>query len=1010
MNMNKKFKLLFIPSVLIAFAATAFIHVEERNISYNIEFKSNLDYKDALSYIRNNVCPNFKIEQTYNELFNGVTIKTNSSYFDALSNLSFIKTIEENKKHKVIEEGNYIEEAYATSDNLNAYSMNIPESNSGGEGISIAIIDSSFMLEHECFTTLKQTTKAKYNKESIEEIKKSPAFHGKNETYFNKKVPYFFDYGGDVAGETPTPDNNVFSPLSDHGHHVASLCAGNGDHYKGIAYNAQLLLMKVFTTDSESGNMYCFDSSILSALEDCKLLGVDLINMSLGNDLDDFKQDSLCMQKIKELNESGTLISVAAGNSGKGLYNNTGLYEYWDQSLVETGIMSEYTNTDNTTVVGSCSASYYYYDNAIEVNNKYVPYIDQVVDKIISTGERIHYDVQRYLSSLQGTKEYVSIPGYGEEEDYQGKVVNGKVAVINRGETTFESKVRLAVSHGAIGVVIIDNVMTETSLTYAIDFNGYQPEVPVGLTLYAYKDYFDEVGALSIKTDTPVSVDPSSSSFSSDGATYDLNIKPDILAPGDQVLGGIYQRRIGGYRTDAYGKYSGTSMAAPNYTGALAVALSERSEDPNFRNTIKARMMTNARILKENGKTVSVRKQGAGLVDVDKTISNDIYIKGIDSKTDEEINEGKILLRNNGRLSLGVLDLSFNVYSEHQANVEYTVNVEILVNDSVVNDGTTSISTETKKIGEFTENIDILPGKNEVTLTEYTFSEELKEELKTTFPNGCVIEGFVSMTPTGILGAPISSVPFLGFFGNYNSASPVEPFDFERSNKFIYPSDYVNNYLSNRLTSYNGNFSSLIASGDTNIDSIDVESVLKNQRSFDTLPFFTPARVGYDADADLYMIHTKQTGENSVLIIQQFVTRSVKDNTLTITRLSDGKVVATDHMFDSLTNGTSLFKSMISNDLASSSTYAHRAYTILPMYNIETREIFKEGKYRIDINYELASGGTYTCSYIMNVAKSDINYRGFLIGTLIAGGAIIIVSIGAYYFINRKKAKKENDE
>ncbi|MBU4270739.1 MAG: S8 family serine peptidase [Planctomycetes bacterium] len=74
------------------------------------------------------------------------------------------------------------------------------------------------------------------------------------------------------------------------------------------------------------------------------------------------------------------------------------------------------------------------------------------------------------------------------------------------------------------------------------------------------------VGAINDITDDPYSSgDVSMTSFSSWGPTDDGRLKPDVVANGGSLISSLASS------DDAYGSYSGTSMASPNATGTCAL-------------------------------------------------------------------------------------------------------------------------------------------------------------------------------------------------------------------------------------------------------------------------------------------------------------------------------------------------------------------------------------------------------------------------------------------------------
>jgi serine protease AprX len=103
--------------------------------------------------------------------------------------------------------------------------------------------------------------------------------------------------------------------------------------------------------------------------------------------------------------------------------------------------------------------------------------------------------------------------------------------------------------------------------------------------------------------------------FSSKGPTGDGRTKPDLLAPGEKILSA---RSTTGQPPAAAGQPpllfkedSGTSMAAPHVSGAIAAFLSVRREFIGQTDEVKALFMRRAIDLKREPSM-----QGAGLLDL----------------------------------------------------------------------------------------------------------------------------------------------------------------------------------------------------------------------------------------------------------------------------------------------------------------------------------------------------------------------------------------------------------
>ncbi len=188
-----------------------------------------------------------------------------------------------------------------------------------GQGQTIAIIDTGIKKTHSNFATAPADPH--FDASGLQEILDNnelcseERYNGGTLTgsnlYCSAKIPYAFNYA------TGTTDVSHDSAGSDHGTHVSSIAAGYDSTVKGVAYNAQIITMQVFT------NVGAPWSNILAALEDCVYLGVDALNMSLGSDCGFSNDDDDIDDILALLTANGINCAVAAGNSASaGAGNN----------------------------------------------------------------------------------------------------------------------------------------------------------------------------------------------------------------------------------------------------------------------------------------------------------------------------------------------------------------------------------------------------------------------------------------------------------------------------------------------------------------------------------------------------------------------------------------------------------------------------------------------------------------------------------------------------------------
>lgn len=1049
---------------------------EERDASIIVKMKTNvknhsqeyclLQQNSLLNEISNTITSNYRVTNRYSNIFNGFVLNVPSAYVSQIRRLSRVDKVNYNNflaEEMFYNDGVSYEIPLGSATTASSQTMEKPSGTNDGAGTFIAILDTGFYIQtddkgvqtyHHVFAPLDAAdavvTQASL-KAKIDAAGSS--FHGKydatHSTYYNTKVPFYFDYGGDKQG-APTQDYDVYAEGQDHGTHVASIAGGNaGAEYEGIAPRAQMALMKVFTTYM-SGQSYAqgaYTEAVLNALEDCLVLGVDAINMSLGSNLNDFDDNEIVEQVIRELDSRGTFVNVAAGNEGKGQWSGTA-YRYWQADMVESNILSSYANNMGSFTVASTQADYQFYGQALTIDGNNIQFSDQVTNYNSTTG-RVEYNPERHLIDLITTYgkdefEFVYLPGLGNVSEYEGIDVNGKVVVTNRGDITFKEKVDNAVARGAIAVGIIDNTnATEFNIRMSFSNNNdYNPAVPVVFILNKDKDVFENSTTSKLKlllnTDLDNPTARTISDYSSDGMRYDLAIKPEIAAPGENIKGAV----LGA--VDKYESMSGTSMATPNTCGATALMVGEHLNDANYRKTIKSRLMSTAVPMKDNTPDhiySSVRRQGAGLINLNAALNSKVYLDGVDS-SNAPLGKAKVELGNNADIKEGKINLKFLGINEGPNAISYTAKTYVLApkldeySEEVYPEfaGQKFQTVDEQLVEVFEDNVSIAPSTDGVAITiNHQLSADKLTALNADFPTGCILEGYVILSASEQFDL---SIPFLGYYGNLEDVSPVEPFNFEKEEGKIYNSDLLNYLITQSIGKSDAgdytkaDYASQIVAGywaDSSKVSIS-NALVKNTSGITRI-----------LDANNEMVKTVgmnpfdnslsnnlvvgNNGSSNTIIIQQYVNRSVYTNDLTLKNKATGEVILNDHMFDNLMgsqrdNATDeviypLYKSHFDTSFYDSGYFAHRAYSIIPLYKTEGKNQinYPDGEYEMTFTYKLSAGSTFVKSYTLTIESNlpvissvEKTANGYRVNYEDTNVAVVYVNEKAYA-VNKENGK-----
>nr|WP_328588722.1 S8 family serine peptidase [Litchfieldia alkalitelluris] len=449
--------------------------------------------------------------------------------------------------------------------------------------------------------------------------------------------------------ETPADDPRGDS--TNHGTHVAGTIAANGE-IKGVAPDATLLGYRVLGPGG-SGTT----ANVLAGIEQAVLDGADVMNLSLGANVND--PDYATSLALDWAMAEGVVAVTSNGNSGP-----------------------------NPWTVGSPGTS----REAISVGATQLPY--NVFDVEISTDGEVDYpsaevmghpSEEALLGLNDGEYEFVHV-GLGSSEEFDEVDVEGKIALIERGEFAFVEKATNAANAGAVGAIIYNNVA------------GEQPSVP-GMAVPTIKISQQDGEAMLTELEAgnnTVSFDiedaglvgETVADFSSRGPVLDTwMIKPDVSAPGVNITSTVPTHNP--EAPHGYAAMQGTSMSAPHVAGAAALLL-EKYPDWSVDNVKSALMNTAESITDPNGDVYPFNTQGAGSIRVlDALTTETLVVPGSYSFGTFEKENGRQVERQHFEIQ--------NLSSERK---RYSIDVEFF-------DGSEHIRVNTSN------NLNVQPGKTQ---------------------------------------------------------------------------------------------------------------------------------------------------------------------------------------------------------------------------------------------------------------------------------------------------------
>ena len=643
-----------------------------------------------------------------------------------------------------------------------------------------------------------------------------------NNVYYNNKLVFAFDYGNKDTFVLPYMVEEL-----EHGNHSAGIAVGCDEEagFYGVAPRAQFAFMKVFYEDTSNWLVYSNDTDIAAAIEDCIILGVDAINLSLGSprgfSVNNTTGTSYYIYEFcRYADLVGINVQAAVGNNFTGAYAGvTGdmpLADYPDY-----GALNSPASYDSTLAVASYDGSNidHYYGVVNENSNN--TFKIQVTDPVDSTFMKSAVNSK---GLNQGTYEIVYVGGEGNYSDFVKAGAEGKIAVVTTRKITETSalyqwvqgrqfaadQMANAIRAGAKAILYADRdyrtyrtIECNLDATIALPFGAISrldAEQLIAIGGKATIRFSDELIAHDLM-----------SAFSSWGPTNTLNIKPEIVGVGGNVYSSISSPGLK-HNSTGYGVMSGTSMAAPQITGYSTLLKTQLREkypektDKELSTLVNQLLMSTATPLSDiSGNIYSPRYQGAGAANYEAASKMQAYLS-VTGQTKPKIELGEDEKRS------GVYFLNFNLTNIGGSELKYKLATDVMT-DSLALDGKT-VSLVPHMFDNYAQSvtvsnatylnnvITVAPNSTASVAITVRLTDAQKKYIDESFKYGSYVEGFVKL-----IGANDSvvdmSIPFLAFYGDWEKSALLDTTVFDKEDAYLYASRLVGTY-------YGGYFSALL--------------------------------------------------------------------------------------------------------------------------------------------------------------------------------------------------------
>jgi subtilisin family serine protease len=480
-----------------------------------------------------------------------------------------------------------------------------------GEGVVIGVIDSGIWPESLSFSD-RTGANGNASKDGKLDYLQLPGWHGRcapGEQFTaadcNQKLigaqHFNAGYGGNAGIEATRPwEFNSPRDYNGHGTHTSSTAGGNlatpttgaasvFGPTNGIAPRARIAMYKALWSTEDGAQASGFNSDLVAAIDQAVADGVDVINYSISGTRTNFLDPAEVAFLFAA--DAGVFVAASAGNSGP----TTGTVAHPSPWITTVAAGTHNRDGQGSVTLGNGAT---YNGGSVATAVGPAPLID---------------------STAAGLPEADPVKValcYGAS-DNEGKAVldpakiAGKIVVCDRGVTARVAKSLAVRQAGGVGMILVNT----SASTINADFH-FVPTVHLSHTdrpaIKAYAATTAATAKINQATIVYNVAAPLTASFSSRGPLLAGNgdlLKPDVIAPGQDILASVAPPGNGGV---SFNLYSGTSMSSPHVAGLAALL---RDLHPDWSPmTIKSALMTSASNVLDGPDTnpLVIFRQGAG--------------------------------------------------------------------------------------------------------------------------------------------------------------------------------------------------------------------------------------------------------------------------------------------------------------------------------------------------------------------------------------------------------------